>query len=113
MLVEFKDSVPDDKERPFLVAGLVGVFLLEGEPFPLGVSPFGVAVAQPLIFPHTYPMTYVPIMHLSKKQFSTSLKQLKLRNISPTYLRQFSFELEAMEELQFGVISERILLSGQ
>jgi hypothetical protein len=38
MLVEFEDSVPDDKERPFLVAGLVAVFLLEGEPFPLGVS---------------------------------------------------------------------------
>lgn len=43
MLVEFKDSVSDDKERPFLVAGLVGVFLLEGEPFPLGVSRFGAA----------------------------------------------------------------------
>lgn len=41
MLIEFQDSIPDDKERPFLIAGSVTVFVLEGEPFPLGVSCFG------------------------------------------------------------------------
>jgi hypothetical protein len=37
----FEDNLPSGMERPFLIAGLVAVFLLEGEPFPLGVRDIG------------------------------------------------------------------------
>ena len=39
--MEFEDEPPPQSERPFLIAGLVAVFLLEGEPFPLGIRDIG------------------------------------------------------------------------
>jgi hypothetical protein len=42
IVVVMVTSVPSENERPFMIAGLVAVFLLMGEPFPLGISELGI-----------------------------------------------------------------------
>jgi hypothetical protein len=102
MLIEFEDSVPDDKERPFLIAGLVGVFLLEGEPFPLGVSRFGVAGLGPATDIPSHISNDLRPYHAPSKETVQYLAEAvdAAKHIS-TYPRQLLFELEAMEESKF------------
>jgi hypothetical protein len=42
IVVTMETSIPSENERPFMIAGLVAVFLLVGEPFPLGISELGI-----------------------------------------------------------------------
>jgi hypothetical protein len=59
-------------------------FFSKGNHFPSVFPDSALQVwAQPLIFPHTSPMIYVPITHHPRKLYNISPKQLKLRNISP------------------------------
>jgi hypothetical protein len=41
IILEFEDELPAPSDRPFLIAGLVVVFVLEGEPFPFGINDMG------------------------------------------------------------------------
>jgi len=40
-ILEFEETLPPYNERPFLVAGLVAVYLLDGEEYPLGTTYMG------------------------------------------------------------------------
>jgi hypothetical protein len=42
IVITMETCIPSENERPFMIAGLVAVFLLAGEPFPLGISQLGI-----------------------------------------------------------------------
>jgi hypothetical protein len=42
MVITMETTIPSENEHLFMVAGLVAIFLLVGEPFPLGISELGV-----------------------------------------------------------------------
>lgn len=41
LIVDFEEDVPPTAERLFLIAGLVAIYLVEGEHYPLGISRIG------------------------------------------------------------------------
>ena len=42
-VLEFEEALPPYNERPFLVAGLVAIYLLDGEEYPIGTTYMGFA----------------------------------------------------------------------
>lgn len=102
IILEFEDNLPPGMERPFLIAGLIAVFLLEGEPFPLGVRDIGRGGGgPPAIIPAEIKSDLRPY-HCAKIQTIYHLFTM-IPNASyiSVYPRQLLVETEPMSSEQF------------
>jgi hypothetical protein len=102
IIVTMETFVPSENERPFTIAGLVAVFLLAGEPFPLGISELGAAGESPrLQLPHALKGRLRPYSIPGHKTFEylfTLFPRATHISYYPSYLL---VELESEPEAEF------------
>lgn len=102
IIVEIEDELPPPNERPFFIAGLVAVFILEGEPFPLGVRDIGHASGgEPVILPQDVKDDLRPYHNASKRTIHHLFEMLPPAEFISVYPRQLLVEVEKMNDSEF------------
>jgi hypothetical protein len=102
IVVTMETCVPSENERPFMIAGLVAVFLLVGEPFPLGISELGISGDGPrLHLPPELRGSLQPYRIPEKPTFDYLFDLLPRATHISYYPRQLLVELESELEAQF------------
>jgi len=102
IVVTMETSVPPENERPFMIAGLVAVFLLPGEPFPLGLSELGTPGDGPrLQLPPEMKGALRPYSIPDHKTFQYLFTLFPRAAHVSYYPRQLLVELEMEPELDF------------
>ena len=107
IILQFEADVPPPSERPFLVAGLVAVFLVEGNPFPHGILDMG----QPgRALPHATSIEYKddlrPYHNSSIETIYYLFSAIPEADFISVYPRQLLIETEKMSDTEF----ERFLM---
>jgi hypothetical protein len=102
IVITMETSVPSENERPFMIAGLVAVFLLVGEPFPLGISELGMAGDGPrLQLPPQLKGTLRPYSVPDRKTFEYLFTLFPRAIYISYYPGQLLIELESEPEVEF------------
>ena len=102
IVLEVEDELPPPNERPFLIAGLVAVFIVEGEPFPLGLRDIGHAAGgEPAILPQDVKGDLRPYHNASKETVYHLFGMLPRAEFISVYPRQLLIELEKMPDPEF------------
>jgi hypothetical protein len=102
IVVEVADELPAPNERPFLIAGLFAVFIVEGEPFPLGVRDIGHAArGEPAILPRDVKDDLRPYHNACKGTIYHLFGMLPRAEFVSVYPRQLLVELEKMPDPDF------------
>lgn len=104
-MLEFENSLPPCNERPFLVAGLIAVYLLEGEPYPLGTTYMGSPGRGPVsVDPDHITQDLTPYHVPSLSTFEYLHAAVQIAQHVSSYPKQLLFELPEMSETEFNNI---------
>jgi len=102
IILQFEDEPPPVAERPFRIAGLVAVFLAEGEPFPHGILNMG---HTGLALPHPTPFEFKEDIRPCHSCNGDTIKYLfsviPQAEFISVYPRQLLFELAPMSDDDF------------
>ncbi len=102
IVVTMETCVPSENERPFMIAGLVAVFLLVGEPFPLGISELGIPGDGPrLQLPPGLKGSLQPYRIPDHETFEHLFTLFPRATHISYYPRQLLVELESEPEVEF------------
>jgi hypothetical protein len=102
IVITMETCVPSEKERPFMIAGLVAVFLLVGEPFPMGISELGISSDGPRLYlPPELKGSLQPYRIPQKPTFDYLFDLFPQATHISFYPRQLLVELEPQSEAQF------------
>src|SRR5271156_5383980 len=102
LVVELTDHLPPPNKQPFLIAGLVCVFILEGEAFPFGIQDIGYASeGEPATLPQRVKDDLRPYHNAHKETIFHLFGIIPRAEFVSVYPRQLLIELEAMSDAEF------------
>ena len=102
IVIQMEDDIPPPLQRPFLIAGFMAVFLLDGEPFPLGVMDLGTP-AQGILenIPPTIKADLKPYHKPSIQTIEYIFNVIEDAEHVSIYPRQLLIELRQMDDETF------------
>jgi hypothetical protein len=102
LIVEFEEDVPPTAERPFLIAGLVAIYLVEGEQYPVGISRIGTPGEGPApTVPDSVASDLRPYHVPNKTSFEFLHCAVESAEHISSYPHQLLFELYPMSDAEF------------
>ena len=101
-ILEFNEALPPYNDRPFLVAGLVAVYLLTGEEYPLGTTYMGSpGRGFDSIDPDDITQDLTPYHVPSFSTFEYLHNAVELAQHFSSYPKQLLFELSELSDAEF------------